>query len=170
MLGEAEGYVARRASEQSRFWYLQSGLGTAGLIVLFGMVSERLNWGWPTGDGTWEHLGMATSFGGIGALFSFLYRIRSRNVDPGAGWKAHYGDAFLRIVLGALGAFIFAIGIRAKFVMGFLELEAGDNNWLLYVFCVAAGFSERLVPDFLQQVETRALKDPSSDAAADPPA
>lgn len=154
----AEAYATKRACETSRFWYVQASLVTMFAFVVCGVASERLKWGWPTGDGSWDHLGMAATFGAIGALFSFLSRIPKMEVDAAAGRKAHYGDAFVRIMLGGLGAFIFAVGIRAKFVMGFIETDSGENLWLLYVFCVAAGYSERIVPDFLQQVESRALK------------
>jgi len=162
----AENYATTRAAETSRLWYVQVSLLTTFGIVFVGVLSERLEWGWPGRDGSWQHLGMATAFGALGALFSFLSRLRSMHVDAAAGWKAHYGDGFVRIILGALGAFIFAVAIRAEAVMGFLDNGDQENLWLLYVFCVAAGYSERLVPDFLQQVESRAQEKPAAEGGA----
>ena len=98
-------------------------------------------------------------FGALGALYSFLSRLRGLSVDPAAGKQAHHQDAFLRIIIGALGAFIFAIGIKSRLVMGFLEQETDYSTWLFFLLCTAAGYSERLVPDFLQHVESKAVDD-----------
>lgn len=154
-LNKAENYVNARAGETSRLWYVQASLVTTMLFLAMGFATE-LPWGW--GGGVWEHMGMSMALGAVGALFSFLARLRKMDVDPGSGRLAHFTDAGVRILLGALGAFVFAIGIRANFVLGFTNLASGNNTWLLFVFCTAAGASERLVPDFLQQVESKGLQ------------
>jgi hypothetical protein len=154
----AENYISARAGETSRLWYVQSSLVTTLLFVIVGSLTE-LPWGWAGGE--WAHIGMGMAFGAIGALFSFLSRLRKMDVDAASGRYAHYIDAAVRILLGALGALILAVGIRANLVLGFVKSTDGDFTWLLYVFCTVAGASERLVPDFLHQVEAQSLKQAS---------
>ena len=54
-------------------------------------------------------------------------------------------------MVGALGAFLVALAIRAALIVQVKQLSA------LMVVCMVAGVSERLVPNFVEQIESRSV-------------
>jgi hypothetical protein len=63
----------------------------------------------------------------------------------------HHLEGAFRIMVGTLGALLVALAIRAGLIVQVKQLSA------IMVMCMVAGASERLVPSFIEQVESRAV-------------
>lgn len=148
----AEQWIAARNTEIARRWYL-IGSGAAALIscvavFVLGFWSDslRLGFGLPV-----YNILMGTSVGGLGAWFSVVQRSRTTELDVAAGPMLHYLEGAFRIMAGTLGAMLIALAIRAGLVVQVDRLSA------IMVMCMVAGASERLVPSFIEQMESRTI-------------
>jgi hypothetical protein len=82
---------------------------------------------------------------------SVIQRTGNTGLDISAGRRLHRIEGGARIATGALGAILFALGVKANLVLGSVKPEYAFAS--LVVFCMVAGLSERLVPSFVEQVE-----------------
>lgn len=143
----AETWIIARNTEIARGWYLMgSGLAalvSVVLVIILGYWNQSFN---PL---SYYTLIVGTAFGGLGAWLSVIQRSRTAGLDVAAGKILHYLEGAFRIMAGSLGALLVAIGIRAGFLPQANRLAA------LMVICMVAGVSERLVPSFIEQVESR---------------
>lgn len=100
----------------------------------------------------------AMSTGVLGALYSIAMRIEQRALTSDVRRLDYFTDSFVRLGLGAMGAFI----LGCFLVSGAIEIHfgngvnpgAGDKTGPNFIFLiliggVLAGFVERLVPDLL---------------------
>jgi hypothetical protein len=94
---------------------------------------------------------MGTSMGGIGAWLSVVHGSRTTELDVAAGPVLHHLEGTFRIMVGTLGALLIALAVRAGLIVQVQHLSE------LMVMCMVAGVSERLVPSFIEQVESRAI-------------
>jgi hypothetical protein len=149
---DAEKWVMARNTEVARRWYL-AGSGGAALISLlavsilgFWSSALRDSFGIPV-----YNILMGASMGGIGAWLSVVQRSRTTELDVAAGRLLHHLEGAFRIMVGTLGALLIALAIRAGLIAQVEHLSA------IMVMCMVAGVSERLVPSFIEQVESRAI-------------
>lgn len=112
----------------------------------------------------------AISFGLLGALFSRLNSFQTHFVafDYEQGVGIYNGRAiFVRLLFGMIGSIVLFYAIFGNLIggnlfpgIGELKLDPaawpGANEAKLIVWSFLGGFSERLVPDFLQRTEARA--------------
>lgn len=153
----AEKWVTARNTEIARRWYL---LGSGGAALVSALAVVFLGFG---GDALRGYFGpevynilMGTSVGGLGAWLSVIQRSRKTELDVAAGWMLHSLEGAFRIMVGMLGSLLIALAIRAGLIVQVEHLSA------MMVMCMVAGASERLVPSFIEQIETRAVaRDPS---------
>ncbi len=99
---------------------------------------------------------LATSLGSLGALFSIALAIKSRTVQPDLLRSENMIDAVLRILIGAVSAVILFSLFKGKLVafsLGgtpiLLDSDTPSATHLAIIVAFLAGFSERMVGDFL---------------------
>ena len=150
----AEKWITARNTEVARRWYLM-GAGSAALVSASAVLVLGF-WFWggaletPFGKSVYDIL-MGTSMGGLGAWLSVIQRSRNAELDVAAGPMLHHLEGAFRIMVGKLGALLVALAIRAGLIVQVKQLSA------IMVMCMVAGASERLVPSFIEQVESRAV-------------
>lgn len=112
---------------------------------------------------------LAIAFGALGAIFSRLIRFETRQslIDYDEAINTFVGRSLnLRQVVGAIGALVLFFAIFGDLLGGKLFPNIGSllsaGKWIsddlakLIVWSFLAGFSERLVPDFLARTEASA--------------
>jgi len=148
-IGAAKSFISSRANEKAKVWYVQASfifsfcLAVVGLIHFF--VSDAKNFS----------VLMAIVFGVTGAQFSILLRLATLDVDPSAGKVAHYTEAVVRILIGALAGIITFAAVKSGLVFNFLKYA---DFWSLALVSILAGVSERFVPSFLRKMENSSLE------------
>lgn len=147
-------------------------------------VSSQSFGGFVAANGIW----LASGVGALGALFSIALGIRSRDIKTDLQRRDNIVDAILRILIGAVSAIIlfslFKSDLVALSLNGRLinlaprsdatttdaarELAAFTSRHMAIIIAFLAGFSERLVGDFLSKAVLVGLDGkPSTSATAD---
>ena len=153
ILDQAEEYLKIRSAERARFWYLGSSFLFTAFLILFSIVY------WLFKDFFIIYIGeigfeitFVSLFGSSGALISIISRSSSIKMDALAGARAHYMESLARIAFGVVGALFISVGIKANIILG---IANSNNNSMLFLilFSIAAGFSERIVPNLLRKME-----------------
>ncbi len=98
----------------------------------------------------WQ-LAFATAMaGGVGAWVSVLNSRQTMDtIDARTGLSNHILEAFARVMVGVIGAFLLALLVQGEFVMKFV----GSVPALMIGFGLACGASERLLPSLIASVE-----------------
>lgn len=140
----------------SRRWYLESSITTALAVILL-VNSLWLARDWASQQWTPEVLQIAL-LGGAGALGALLSILMSPRVPPSevasSPWIHHLLGA-AKILAGVLGAIVVGLGIRTGLLLS--PIASGEHSGeLLWMICMIAGASERLVPNFIERVESAA--------------
>jgi hypothetical protein len=143
----AESWITARNTEVARRWYLV-GSGLVALVSAFAIFALGY-WNQQFRAFPYFNLIIGTAFGGLGAWLSIIQRSRTAGLDVAAGPILHYLEGAFRIIAGCLGALLVAMAIKAG-----LFIQA-DRLSLITVICMIAGVSERLVPSFIEQMESR---------------
>jgi uncharacterized membrane protein len=143
----AETWITARNTEVARRWYLV-GSGLVALVSAFTILTLGY-WNQQFRAFPYFSLMIGTAFGGLGAWLSIIQRSRTAGLDVAAGPMLHYLEGAFRIMAGSLGALLVAMAIKAG-----LFIQA-DRLSVITVICMIAGVSERLVPSFIEQMESR---------------
>ncbi len=154
------GYVAKRFSRRlsGRIAKRLAWIGN-GLALAMGAALVPLVWG----QGAYSLI-LVASFGVLGAYFSRVMRFQSavqaRSISFDDYLETYIKHPLnLRLLYGMIGALVFYLVMRGGMVSGSLfpdfadGVGAADDQARLLVWSFIAGFSERLVPDFLEQAE-----------------
>jgi hypothetical protein len=118
-----------------------------------------------------NQLWLATGLGCLGALFSIALGIRGRDIRTDLQRRDNIVDAILRIMIGAVSAIVLFSLLRSGLVTiaGLGEFETATRAFAVdaaIIVAFLAGFSERLVGDYL----ARATLASGADAATPSPA
>lgn len=98
---------------------------------------------------------LAAAMGSIGALMSTAVGLRQLIIEAEGSGLLTVVYSFQRVLVGVLGAVIFYIALRTGAVLP-IEGFSGDNDranniYQISFLSIFAGFSERLVPNFLER-------------------
>lgn len=161
-LDMAQRYVDARNRETARRWYFKGSSATAfGFVLLALMLWSFFSW-----DEMTTRLLLAFAAGSVGAYLSVLSRLGKLPSDPSSGRLMHFIDGFARVFVGALGGVIVALAVRSKLLFAFAmgNENGAEMTELIILFCIVAGLSERIVPNFIESMEAKAGKPtPSED-------
>lgn len=103
---------------------------------------------------------MGLSGGVCGALISVLQRSKSLQVGMYESTRIIVLHGVVRVCLGCAFGIISLVACKAGLLLGLM----GESNSRLMILAIVAGFSERLVPDFIaktvgEQVKVKAVDD-----------
>jgi hypothetical protein len=143
-LSEARNFIAKRQREALEFRYLLSAALTA--LILCGGLGVAVTQ--PLKDTVAEFL-VAAALGGGGAMVSVSQRLTSMPLERYSGTFYTRVAGCTRIVFGCAFGAIFLLLQKA----GLLLEVASQNPYFIAAAAFAAGFSERLIPDLLEQFE-----------------
>ncbi len=156
LLLDARIYLNDRKAEMARIWMLSA----AGVFALLAMLAMLVVWlnrvaleQWFTPQIIETVYGAA--LGALGAFMSLLMRSARIQVAAGAGRTIHYVEALSRVAIGAVGAVLVVLAVRANLLLGIANSAGGDSS-LLYLLCLVSGVSESLMPGLIAQVEAAA--------------
>ncbi len=122
-------------------------------------------------------LWLSTGVGSLGALFSIAMGIRGRDIQTDLRLRDNVVDAVLRVIIGAIAAFILFSLIKSKLIsfsvggtpvllaVSGTTVTAEMAQHMSIVAAFLAGFSERLVGNFLGSAAL--VANPASGAAAE---
>ena len=122
-----------------------------------------------------QHIALASIMGAFGALFSTAVGLKNMSIDPTVKPFMHITYAFVRVLVGVMGAVILYFGFQSGVFAGFLQASgaevqgSGDASymyWLGFV-SVLAGFSERMVPNLLDSRANAAMAEAKPGAGDD---
>jgi hypothetical protein len=155
-LDNAVAWLEARNKESARWSYLMGSCAAAGAATI---ATTAL---WVFRDQARGMLGsnvfesaLGAGSGGIGALLSILLRSKNLPLDSAAESRIHFFEGIARVVAGAVGAALVALGIKAELLLSVIS-SSSQPLTLLAAVCMVAGASERLVPDFIERVEIAA--------------
>lgn len=145
ILNAAEQWIILENRTVSRRWLTTAasvlGVTCAAALALTVGLSNFAGW----------QLAFATAMaGGIGAWVSVLNSRQTMDtIDARTGRSNHILEAFARVMVGVIGAFLLALLVQGEFVMKFV----GSVPALMIGFGLACGASERLLPSLIASVE-----------------
>jgi hypothetical protein len=140
----AQEFVTTRLRERLQIWYF----ATAGATTLLLAALLGVTWGLVDEAGTWA---MAGLLGGVGAFLSVAQRFRSIRIERYTSYSYTALGGISRIVFGVIFGGLLLLMQKAGLVLAIADTQP----FLLAVACFIAGFSERLIPELLEQLESR---------------
>ncbi|HKV38664.1 MAG TPA: hypothetical protein VJX67_05590, partial [Blastocatellia bacterium] len=154
ILAQAAEYLKARSDELGRIYYLATSFAETIAVLLTVLLLWVIRapiaslFGSPDAIDIMVGAGM----GSLGAFVSILQRSNKLNINSSAGWPVYVVEATVRALTGAVGGVLVAIAIRSHFILN--QINGSDRPLLiLMLFCVAAGSSERIVPNLMHQVQ-----------------
>jgi hypothetical protein len=158
LLDKAEAYLNARRAELARIWYLSAAAAVAALPAACALVLWPLREWFISGLGIGKvafTVALSGCFGGIGAFMFVLGRSDSVHMEAGAGRRIHRVEAGARVLAGIAGGVVASLALQAPILAG-LSTKLDHPLALMLLFGLAAGSSERLVPNLVGQAEARA--------------
>jgi hypothetical protein len=158
-LQKAELFLTNRVTETARIWYLSSAsvslfLLTASFLFILFYKSELL-------VASWIHYPLSIYTGGLGAYLSIIMNSKKIAVNPSSGRIIHFLESNTRLIIGMIGGLFITILISSKI---FNPEIHGNSIMTFIIFSFAAGFSERMVPNFINQIERTISTDKKKEA------
>lgn len=86
--------------------------------------------------------------GALGGFLSISISLKQLTIDPDADWRVNAIAGASRIVIAVIGSIFVYLMIEAKLALTSLNLLESDAG--IYAVSIAAGFSEKLVPNLLR--------------------
>jgi hypothetical protein len=145
IIANAESFLDARSTENARTWHILAAMAVTGasLVALLLLWLFR-RWIVPVCGPEPFDIAVATLIGSVGALLSILLRIKDLNVNAASGPFIHRLEGGARIIVGMIGAFIVALGVRSDLILGYINSVPHSLAALIAV-CAISGASERIV-------------------------
>lgn len=93
-------------------------------------------------------LASVAMFGALGGFLSISIGLKKLTIDPDADWRINAIAGASRIVIAVIASIFVYLMIAAKLALTSLNLLESDAG--IYAISMAAGFSEKLVPNLLR--------------------
>jgi hypothetical protein len=132
---------------QGRLQYQISCLATVALfamlcLVVRALASDQASLLSPA------RLASVAMFGALGGFLSISIGLKKLTIDPDADWRINAIAGASRIVIAVIASIFVYLMIAAKLALTSLNLLDSDAG--IYAISMAAGFSEKLVPNLLR--------------------
>ena len=115
-----------------------------------------------------SRLASVAMFGALGGFLSISIGLKQLTIDPDADWRINAIAGASRIVIAVIASIFVYLMIAAKLALTSLNLLESDAG--IYAISMAAGFSEKLVPNLLRGLSVGdAEKDADGNDAAPAP-
>jgi hypothetical protein len=139
---KVRAFIRRRSVERARLHYVMYSLVLALAIGALALVVFR-----KSALGESAVIALGVSGGVTGAAVSIIQRGWKLQVDPfDSVWRVA-AQGFVRVCLGGMFGSILVVLSLADLAFG----SFANNHWAMFGLSTAAGLSERLVPDLLEQ-------------------
>ncbi|PLK23544.1 hypothetical protein C0V72_09105 [Porphyrobacter sp. TH134] len=165
---EIRGEMGSRARLAYVIWSMVSAIAVLALCTAVFLIANHLlgNSLIDAADRQLLFAGMATGI--LGALYSIAMRIERRNLSNDMRRLDSFTDSFVRLGLGAMGAFVLVCflnsgAIEINFGADIRPPAGGGGKNFIYLVLISgflAGFVERLVPDLLNSYSIAPHKEP----------
>jgi hypothetical protein len=142
------GRIAHEAQIEARFTYLVTGSVAAGVILAVGLLMGYLL------AADVRDIVVGAVAGSIGAWASILSRASQLELGPFETPTNLKFQGFTRILLGMVFGVIAIVAMKT----GQLFPSSSSNLWITTLTTFVSGWSERLIPEIISKIETRAAK------------
>jgi len=138
-------FITNRSEAVLRSRYVLSSVSSSvGFLIILILVTFLMK---RNSMSSW--IVMLGSVGGIvGATISIIQRGVKLTVNPFVPISHVVLQGIVRVVLGAVFGALLVVASNAGIALGILA----GNTWSLFILSVVAGFSERFIPDILDQL------------------
>jgi hypothetical protein len=165
LLEEVKADVIAERTSKARVLYAVSAAGMAALLIL---IASLFTWNGyqnvyaysPDAMMLWLGVGAAA----LGALFSVAIGLQSRAILTDLQRRQNVSDAILRVMIGSISGLVLIDLLLSQLVTVQIGNSAAitavsPHSWLVAAFAAfLAGFSERLVPNLLEEGAAAAVR------------
>lgn len=152
-------HVEERASKSWQMAARTEYIAACGLVTLIVNLAWLIYPSQTAASATASNLVFqVAAMGSLGAFLSVAMGIATLEVDPYASKRYNYLTGLLRIAVGTLGAILLYLILKSEVFAGLAvgTGATGLNEYAIFVLCAAAGFSERMVPNIMEQISNQA--------------
>lgn len=162
MIRAARKYYRERSEEMSRNWYVSTGIISAGLYLILGILAwltraPLLALLGPTGFMTL----LAACSGAVGAMFSIIARSGKLIFKASAGLRIHRLEASSRVTIGAISGIVAYLAFKSGLVLGSLA-QGEKTKSLLLLASLAAGAIERVATSIISKFDEPSKEAPKT--------
>lgn len=154
ILVDAEKFRSDRLIEKSREWYLTYTILLTIIFVSFIFLITKYNL-FDIQDNSLEMINSG-AFAIVGACFSIILRSGQLCHASYAGRRLHFLESSSRLLGGFITGLIIYFGLKSEII--FASIITKENSlYLLPLFSIIAGSSERFTPSIITQIEKLSL-------------
>jgi hypothetical protein len=101
--------------------------------------------------------------GVIGATLSIILKNGKRAFSCESGQWLNFLEVVSKMIAAGISCFIIILLFKLDLI--FTALKDNHSNEILYLLCIMAGFSERLIPSILQKIESKEIQEENKNDA-----
>ncbi|WP_248743322.1 MULTISPECIES: hypothetical protein [unclassified Pseudomonas] len=150
-------YVHKNVADDAKYYLISYVMAFSFLIMLI-VGGQYLLWGPEISENV--KVTLMGLFGGVcGALISVLQRSKNLQVGMYESTKIIVLQGVVRVCLGCAFGVISLVACKSGLLLGVM----GGSSGRLLILAIVAGFSERLVPDFIEKTVNGQVKEKSGE-------